>query len=418
MQKYFSDVLTLIQGGNISAVKKACKRMTLKELRGVGIGYSSKTDDGSAIGPKLARRLVNSAKELLEMGFNDPVIFQLMGVFEEDFGADRISDAVINILQNSFYAYTARVALELGITCDYEVLGHRNEVFMLPTHPTGNKPLILIPHQLLRSIPIALTPEDIPYVSAYNDKLRDKFNRILAPVFVKKDGMNKAKIKKYLFEESKRFKALLTGYKNAKPENYDFENDPEGIQRWIAESIDAVTQVEVVVPKIIKSEEKLEKVVGEIIAAFKKFIQDKGGWRGLYGPGKRPLHEEHACLLFYAISLKYCVDSNIDISPQSNAGRGPVDFKLSRGTTKVVVEVKLTSGNVYQGYERQTRIYQNAEDARYAYYIVVQVTESSKALENVQRQVRQEDKDGVSHPELIIIDGRPRKSASKAKTMD
>jgi hypothetical protein len=418
IEDYFSGVVTLIKGGSDIAIRKAIRKMTLRELRGVGIGYGSKTDDGSAIGPELAKRLVAAAKDLIAMGFDDPAIFELMGIFEEDFGADRISDAVINILQTAIYVYTIRLAGELNIECSYKVIDRLGDEYILPTHPTGNKALLLVPRELLRSIPIALTPEDIPYVSAYNEQLREKFNTILSPIFAKKDNVTKDKIKTFLFEEPKRFAALLKGYKEANPESYDFDVDPEGLQRWIGESNDAVQQVPVEIPNEVKTDEELEMVVGRIVSAFKRFIETKGGWRGLYGPGNKPLHEEHACLLFYAISLKYCEESNIDISPQSNAGRGPVDFKLSRGGEKIIAEVKLTSGSVYHGYKVQTRIYQNAEDAKHAYYLVVQVTETSKALERVIKQAEQEESEGVSHPEVIHVDGRPRESASNAKELD
>ncbi len=41
----------------------------------------------------------------------------------------------------------------------------------------------------------------------------------------------------------------------------------------------------------------------------------------------------------------YCEINNLDISPESNTGRGPVDFKISREEDKTVIEIKLTSNN-------------------------------------------------------------------------
>jgi len=416
LDRFFSEVLTLIATMHPRAITRANQLMILREIRGVGIGYGARTDDGSAIGQRLARRLVHSAQQLLEMGVNDPAIFHLMGLFEEDFGADRISDATINILQSNIYAYTARVSSELGIECTREVRTLRtHETFLLPEHPLGNKPLVLVPQSLLRDIPIAFTPEDIPEVAAYNDELRDNFNRLLAPVLAKTKRPTKGDIRAYLFENPERITALLGGYKSAHPHPYDFENDPVGLQRWIDESAEAVREIPLEIPKEVATEAEVIDVVNSIVLAFKSFIETKGGWRGLYDNKNNRLHEEHTCLLFYAMALKYCNDSNIDISPQSNAGQGPVDFKLSRGISKVVVEVKLTSGNVRQGYETQTVIYQTSEDAQYAYFVVMQVTNTSKALDDVIKQSEQEDEDEIKHPELVVIDGRPRESASKAK---
>lgn len=413
---FFTNVLTLIATNHIRGVMQARRLMTLREIRGIGIGYGARTDDGSAIGRKLAARLVTSAQQLLQMGFNDPAIFHLMGLFEEDFGPDRISDAVINIIQDNIYTYTARVASELKIPCTREVVTLRTrQTFLLPEHPSGNKPLVLIPQSLLRDIPIALTPEDIPDVASYNDELREKFNRILAPILARTKRPTKGDIKGYLFDDPKRIGVLLHGYKSAHPQPYDFENDPAGRQRWLDESTEAVRGIPLEIPKVLSTETEVVDVVSAIISAFKSFIETRGGWRGLYYNKGNKLHEEHACLLFYAMALKYCADSNIDISPQSNAGQGPVDFKLSRGTVKVVVEVKLTSGNVRQGYEKQTGIYQTSEGAQKAFFVVLQVTDTSKALDDIIRQAEQEDREETKHLELVVIDGRPKESASKAK---
>lgn len=416
LDQFFTDVITLIATNHVRGVMRAQRLMTLHEIRGVGIGYGTRTDDGSAIGKKLAGRLVTSAQQLLQMGFNDPAIFHLMGLFEEDFGPDRISDATINILQDSIYTYTARVASELKIPCTREVMTLRTrQIFLLPEHPSGSKPLVLVPRSLLRDIPIALTPEEIPDVASYNDELRERFNRILAPILAKTKRPTKSDIKSYLFESPERIDVLLRGYKSAHPPHYDFENDPAGRQRWLDESTEAVREIPLKIPKVVSTELEVVDVVSAIVSAFKSFIESRGGWRGLYDSKGNRLYEEHACLLFYAMALKYCADSNIDISPQSNAGQGPVDFKLSRGTSKVVVEVKLTSGNVRQGYEKQTGIYQSSEDAQCAFFVVLQVTDTSKALVDIIKQAEQEDKDGTKHPELVVIDGRPKESASKVK---
>ena len=51
---------------------------------------------------------------------------------------------------------------------------------------------------------------------------------------------------------------------------------------------------------------------------------------------QNPRHERFAQLLFYAIAAAYCEANDIDVSPESDAGAGPVDFKLSSGAAKIV----------------------------------------------------------------------------------
>src|SRR3989344_7056373 len=61
VRDYFAGVITLLRSGNQKARRVAHKKLVLREVRGIGIGYGSKTDDGSAIGPELASRLLNTA---------------------------------------------------------------------------------------------------------------------------------------------------------------------------------------------------------------------------------------------------------------------------------------------------------------------------------------------------------------------
>ena len=53
----------------------------------------------------------------------------------------------------------------------------------------------------------------------------------------------------------------------------------------------------------------------------------------------------------------------MDISPEPNSGRGPVDFKISRGEDKTVIEIKLTSNNdCLHGFEVQIEEYAKSEE--------------------------------------------------------
>ena len=413
---YFSEVITLLRVKNGKARILAFRRLILREVKGIGIGYGSKTDDGSAIGPELARRLLVTAEEVIEMGIADPAIFEVMGLFEEDFGPDRLSDAIIRILLQNLYTYSERVTKELSIKEIFVVKTYGRE-YQLAKHPLKNGPLIFIPADIIRALPVASSFDEIGEVTIFNEELRKKFNQLLAACFTPDKDNKKPKkrdIKRYLLGSKDRIGTLVEVYGFSKPDPYDFGADPEGLYQWLEKAKELVTTNPISVPTHVKKEQ-LDDIVQKIIIAFKKFIESKGGWKSLYGPDGKPLNESHARHFFYATAMLYCEMSDVDISPESNAGQGPVDFKLSRGhSEKIVVEVKLTSGNVLQGYEKQTRIYQESEDAKGSYYMVMQVTEKSKVLDQVLRIAEEEDKEGKVHPTVVVVDGRERPSASKA----
>ena len=55
-----------------------------------------------------------------------------------------------------------------------------------------------------------------------------------------------------------------------------------------------------------------------------------------------------------------------------NEGRGPVDFKVSRGNDKTIIEVKLSSNSQYlHGYEVQIEEYGKAERTNQMIYVLI-----------------------------------------------
>jgi hypothetical protein len=411
VRDYFAGVITLIRSGNQKARRLAHKKLILREVRGIGIGYGSKTDDGSAIGPELASRLINTANELIQMGITDPAIFEVMGLFEEDFGPDRLSDGLIRILLERVFQYSERITKELGIKVVY-IQKNYEKSYTLTKHPFKNGPLLFIPQGILRDLPVANSFEEISVVAIFNEALRQRFNSILASIFTGREKKpKKSEIREYLLETKDRIKTIVDAYQACVPKPYDFNADPAGLYLWLEKAQQLVRENPVSIPAEPKD---LDEVVKTVISAFRRGIETKGWWKSLYKENKEPLNESHARHFFYATALLYCESSDVDISPESNAGSGPVDFKLSRGGKKIVVEIKLTSGHVRQGYEKQTRIYEESEDAQISYFVVIQVTAKSKILEEVLRMEEAEEKEGKKHPMVIVVDGREKLSASKS----
>jgi hypothetical protein len=118
-------------------------------------------------------------------------------------------------------------------------------------------------------------------------------------------------------------------------------------------------------------------------------------------------------LLFFGIANAYCEANDLDISRESNGGRGPVDFKFSKGyELRVVVEVKLTSNNsLLHGLKEQLVTYAKAEKTNRGVYLVIDnggATE--KRLKEFNEAVDASKAEGF---EVIFVDGTPKKTASK-----
>ena len=114
-----------------------------------------------------------------------------------------------------------------------------------------------------------------------------------------------------------------------------------------------------------------------------------------------------------------CEATDVDMSREANAGRGPVDFKFSAGwRRRALIEVKLlSSSKLRQGAQAQLPQYLASEQVSCAYYMCVGFTDRDLHPERLAavRDMcsRHQDRSGL----LVIprfIDARPKASASRS----
>ncbi|MFA6000355.1 MAG: hypothetical protein WC783_05290, partial [Candidatus Paceibacterota bacterium] len=364
-----------------------------------------------------AKILANNVKELIKSGNNDPILFEVIGMFTPEFGPDRLGDLVNGILRKNIYHFTERIADEFGIKRTFE-LKYDKEKFLLPPHPlNGKKPILFFPESVLSPLPIALSWEDVYAAAVFNKETRDKFNEFLKPLFKETSSPDKETLKKYLLAKNskQRIGALLEVYKSVEPEKYNFRKDPAGFYRWYEDAKEIFSEVEL--PKIKKAEtfEDLIEAIESVVKYFKKGIEDYM-WKHSYEADGTPKNEFYFQNLFLYIAEPLCRERDIDVSPESDKRRGPVDFKLSRGSENVTVEMKLTSNpNLTKGFKVQLPIYAKAEESKHSYFIVIRTTETSKQLEEIMALVNEDKSGNIS---LKVVNALPKESASKAKKVD
>ena len=117
--------------------------------------------------------------------------------------------------------------------------------------------------------------------------------------------------------------------------------------------------------------------------------------------------------LIHLSAKYYLVENNLDMSCEANEGPGPVDFKISRGNDKTVVELKLSSNQDYMhGYEEQVEKYAKAEKTPNMVYVLVDVGNPIRVNKLI-KQYEQDIEEGKWVPEVITIDSKKQLSASK-----
>jgi hypothetical protein len=121
--------------------------------------------------------------------------------------------------------------------------------------------------------------------------------------------------------------------------------------------------------------------------------------------------------LFLGIIKHYCQANNIDISAEPNIGRGPVDFKASKGfNLRVLLELKLArNSKFWNGAEKQLPAYLKAERVKDGFFIVVAYNEADvrrvRSIKRIVKAVRESTQVAIRP---IVVDASLEKpSASK-----
>ncbi|MBN1452926.1 MAG: hypothetical protein JW963_18050 [Anaerolineales bacterium] len=418
LSQRFAEIMKLLSHSKRygdSFWRQAWRLFPSREVKGLCIGYSASGTSGTGIGKRLRGQILSTAKEIVDAGVQDPEIFELMGLLEEGIGADRISDMVASMIIDDLLAYSRRVFAELSVTRGEWTF--RDRVYTIPINPFNRHPVILVPKDILRDLPIANSWSDVDIVARYNAQLRHKVNAIIGESWKEAVRVQKRVLRETLIREPDLMHELVELYKSKPATRYDFENDPAGLIIWYRASKQFTENypLELALPHWPTAEAVLE-VVMIICNRFKGLVEDNGLHRLLYErQGGNPKNEEAAQLLFFGIADAYCAANNLDLSREPNAGRGPVDFKISSGYGgRVLVETKLTTNTrLLHGFETQLEEYQKAEKTRYSVYLIIDVDRGSRKRirelnELVLRQVA-----GSRIPEIVFVNGRWKASASR-----
>ena len=201
-----------------------------------------------------------------------------------------------------------------------------------------------------------------------------------------------------------------------KANGYDISKDRRGEVFWHALFESLPNEFNLKFKKQFVTNPSPKELVTEIINEFKSCIEDNGLWKELWADSQQHRDEKASQRLFYAFSFMSCKANNLDMTPEANAGAGPIDFKFSQGNVKVLIEVKLsTNTSLSKGYEKQLEAYKKAERSDAAFYMVIQLDDQKRMDDKIEKLVKiknDQAKLGIKTSEIVVIDGRRKKSAS------
>lgn len=404
--------LKAILAASDAPFKGAFYQLNFKEADGFNLGYSQSLEGKSSIGLGFKFVIIKAAQELLQMNIEDPEVFCLLPFLQDGIGCDRVSDMFISINYAHFLKYTERKLKELCVdnVREFEILGI---TYNLHQPAKFKAPLILISKKFVKPLPKGIGWDGIFDTYDENSELRNRLNILILSKYKSKKDVTKEKVSQMLKENPAFLKKIIQEFK----ETTSFGKLEESLIKEIEAEIEAID------PPDLAS---LKDQVFFILNKFKWFVESKGTWKMFYQKEvtenkesyKRPLSEDHIQRAFHIVAELLADKFSIDVTPEADTGRGTVDFKFSKGASKVLVEVKLsTHKEIVHGYEGQLSEYITSETPVYSYFLVVRLQNATKELMRIDngrldRLLAAEKKSSKSEKMIFLVNAIPRLGAS------
>lgn len=385
------------------------------EIKQNWFGFCESGNRGTGLGPDFAKLLHRNLNTIFS-DFGEEKItkgshIEKLCLIKDGVGRDNISDFTTNLIHEFLLEYTqefARKYIDPGLRKDVMVSNVRfnyntetwaRDIYNLPYF--NNDYVLLTPKDILikdeewinksdmihnfsfiaSSISkkatrkdldkaVAMTIDKYPQIIDYYIKIKEE-NGYLA----EKNSLDKVVISKQLYIE--QFKTLINMLEET--DFYNIEND---------------TYVE-----------SLHR-----IDFLKDTIENNDGYKIFYIDGQ-PVKREADLQILYRLTW---FATSSDVNREVNNGRGPVDFKVSRGNAdKTLIEFKLASNSqLKKNLQNQVEIYERANNTKKSIKIILYFSERELIkVKQTLKELKLENKENV-----ILIDARRdnKPSASKA----
>lgn len=386
--------------------RRARAKFVFKEVNGINLGFA-KTNHGAGFGTNIQNRVFDDAYDIIKQGVKDPEIFHLVGLFEENVAHDRLSDMIATIILPEIEKYTLRMYSELGITaenypnCTFDKSG-------LAKNPFKKAQILLLPVEILHELPITKDWEDINVAIHENKIIREEMNIYIGEQWCKWSiSKKKDLLKKVIFMNPDAFERVLKEYQKLSLPMVDFKSNID----YCTELIFKDLKRNITFSKNQVSEDNSFNHAMQILKIFKNWIEYNKGWDVIQSTVSRK-REKIVQRLFHLSGITYAATNNLDLTFESDLGRGPIDVKVSRGIDKTLIEIKLSSNAQYlHGYSEQIQEYGKAESATNLIYVFIDLG-NPRRKEKIVEVNNYDVKCGIKCPKLVIIDATEKQAAS------
>lgn len=358
--------------------------LELGEVGELCLGYAATGNPGSGSGRKLAKLIADGMATAIGYGMRDVTHFEQIQIFSVGIGPDRISDATAGIIRHELALYTEREAERLGIPVKDRTFGNAIYSFdegrwiarryRLPVNPYTNNSILLVPKYYLRPLP-TINSDDFWQFACDKDPgtIAKEFGDVVGRK-VDKEMIIQLAIKHSDLREKYVAEKEIVG-----STSYDFDGDPAGFHRPYLVA-NAFISGQIAKGTIETSDQLLSELNG-LVDRFPNYIENNSGWDLLWNDDGSPKNEHAFQASFIPFLLEFARQRDVDLAREPNIGRGPVDFKLSRGATvHVLIEAKRANNSAFwHGLEAQLVKYLEAESISHGIFLIALQRESDFA---------------------------------------
>ena len=402
------------------------------EIKENWLGFSVTGNEGRGLGRTFATALHTNLHALFtdfeQTKVAKGIHLEKLCLIGKGVGKDSISDFTNNLIHHYLLEYTQTFAVKHihptmrrhirvpKVRFNYHTETWQGGEFDLPVH--NGRHVLLTPTNILTKENTWINRTDlvkgfywIPDAVS-NDELRDQINNYFRSLLPKRPTTSEEAdaVRRTLL----KFPALVDYYIRYKEDHGDEAKSISASR--VSHSRELYVKQFAGLPSLLDRETDFYRVEETTLSAartralfLKDVIENKGGQRIFYVRGQAIQREADLQILY---RLTWFV-TTLDVSREVNDGRGPADFKVSRGASdKSLVEMKLASNShLKRNLERQSRIYERASDAE----VTVKVILCFSAAELVKVNRILNELKMIGDPNVIVIDATAENKLSGSR---
>lgn len=406
--------------------------LLFREVKQNWLGFSRQGNSGTGLGKHFAEALARNFKRVFR-NFGEETLtksshLEKLGLLSGGVGRDHLSDFTTNLIKGYLLKYTEEFATKYlkpeqlkrvhveRVSFDYDKRRWQSGHFTLPWHEGDY--VILTPCEILTRDEAWINQGDMLSqffqlrTSLSDEHLRAQVNDHFLQQINERSTQEERKTA--ALRTIEQFTELIDHYIKWKEEHaseaHAVSNQKvQETHRLFVENIRTLVLDHLAGTEFYERGDSYEEAL-QRVKYLKHVIENNDGYRVFYVDGK-PVKRESDLHTMYRLTW---YATTFDVNAEVNNGRGPVDYKVSKGKKNAsLVEFKLASNSsLRRNLEKQVKVYAAASQTEKAIKVVMCFSEAeTERVTNVLRDLKIQDRE-----DIVLIDAGRDNKTSGSKT--